>query len=381
MVSIEGKVFDFASFGERSEADVVVLVEIGGVKLLNLTVGVELLEPCCLLWVNHGVLLEHDKHGGVQAGESLLSQSGSVAVGGLLVVHGWEEDAVPLISGEVVHVSEVACWTNPVLGEAVVNELLGNSVDDAAEDTADAVGDGVDSHMWTTDGQHISDFSLHVALLDDVSGQESALRETDDVEFALEVGVGSDLFARILGDGLEVTHDFTRSSALDAMNWSTCSLCESLIDLLHSCVSAGISETVEHGSRDSCVTNLPGFWVLLEIGISEWRASFLRVLVAGHKHIETQKLKNHFTEIESRVIGDGLITVSKVDDTPAFVWFLYWYRFVGWRGLLEVWFRWIWSIHWFLWCFLIEYSIFSFDVVASVDTGFILRKCDCSNKK
>lgn len=209
MVTVEGKIFDLAGLGERSEADVIVLVEIGGVQLLDFAVGVELLEPGCLLGVNHGILLEHDKHRRVEARESLLSQGCGVAILGLLVVESWEEDAVPLILGEVVDVSEIARWSDSLLGLAEVHKLFDGGVDQSAENATNAVRDGIDTHVWTTDCEHVSNFAFHVTFLDDVSRQKSTLRKTNDVELSLEIRVGGDLFARLLGDSCEIAQNFS----------------------------------------------------------------------------------------------------------------------------------------------------------------------------
>jgi hypothetical protein len=54
--------------------------------------------------------------------------------------------------------------------------------------------------MWTTNGEHISDFTWHVTFFNDVSGQETTLRESDNVEFPLEIWVGSYLLTSFLSN-------------------------------------------------------------------------------------------------------------------------------------------------------------------------------------
>jgi hypothetical protein len=104
--------------------------------------------------------------------------------------------------------------------------------------------------MWSTGGEHVSDFTWHVTLLSDVSGEKAALRKSHDVELSLEVLVSGDLLAGFLSDGLEVVEDLTDKweANFDAVNWGTSCSSNLLIKLKISWVDASISESMEHSS-------------------------------------------------------------------------------------------------------------------------------------
>lgn len=114
-----------------------------------------------------------------------------------------------MVNLKVVNISEVTGWDYPVLGNAHVYELLGSPVDNVTEDTGKAVGNGINSHVWTSSCENVSNLSGHVTFLSNISGEKSSLRKTDDVEFTLEVLMFSDLLAALFSDVLDVVDNLT----------------------------------------------------------------------------------------------------------------------------------------------------------------------------
>jgi len=193
-------VVNFTGLGESLKADDIVVIEIGLVKGEYGVVLVQLLEPGGLSWVNHGVFLEFDEHCCVEVRESIFSDFGNVSAVDFLIVERGKEDAVSLVGGKVVDISEISSWRNHVLGNWDVYELFDHKVDNIAEDAFVAMWNCIYTHMWTTNGEHISDFTWHVTFFNDVSGQETTLRESDNVEFSLEIWVGSYLLTSFLSN-------------------------------------------------------------------------------------------------------------------------------------------------------------------------------------
>jgi len=195
MVSRKRNVLNLSRFSEVLKADEVLVVEIGAVQWKDLSVSVKLLEPGGLLRINYGVVLEHDKHGSVHALESIFSDVSEFSSRDLLVVHSWQEDAILLISLHIVDISEISSWCEPVLGKAEVDNSLGQEVRDITSESREAAWNGINSHVWSTGGKHVSNFTWHVTLLSDVSGKETALRKSHDVELSLEIFVSCNLLA------------------------------------------------------------------------------------------------------------------------------------------------------------------------------------------
>lgn len=125
----------------------------------------------------------------------------------MLIVESWQEDGLLDVLLHVVHISEVASWSDPVLGPGLVDELLGDGVDDVACEAIEAVWNGINAHVWTTESYDVSDSAWHVALFGDVSGEETALRETNNIEFTVECLVIFNLLARFLSNLLEIVDD------------------------------------------------------------------------------------------------------------------------------------------------------------------------------
>lgn len=288
MVTGKRNVLNLASFGKVLKTDIVLVVEIGGVQWEDISVSVKLLEPGGLLWIDHGVVLEHDKHGSVQTGESLFSDVSELSSRDLLVVHRWQEDAVLLISLHVVDISEISSWCEPVLGKAEVDNSLGQEVDDIASESREAAWNGINSHVWSTGSKHISNFTWHITLLSDVSGKKAALRKSNGVELSLEIFVGSNLLAGLLGDGLEVVEDLSDEwkANFDAVNWSFSCSSNLFIELKVSWVDASISESMEHSSWYTLIGVISGNFfsdngVIISVGGIKWRIMMFLVSRVG----------------------------------------------------------------------------------------------------
>mmetsp|Transcript_26192 Transcript_26192/g.39987 ORF Transcript_26192/g.39987 Transcript_26192/m.39987 type:complete len:437 (-) Transcript_26192:14-1324(-) len=254
MVSLNAHEVDLVGLHQALQTDVVVVVEGGGVQredLLGLVV--EGLEPRRLLGVDNSILVEHDQHSSVEVGESGLSHGRVGALGVVLVVQSGQEHGVLLVVLHVAHISEVAGGSQPVLDRLQVNQLSGGGVQDAAQNSVGAVGNGIDTHVGASDGEHVPDGTGHIALLDDVSSEEATLRETDHVELTLEIGVLGDLLARLISDSLEVIEVLSesRESNLNAVSRGVSSLAELLGETLHARVDASIAESVEDSGRDT----------------------------------------------------------------------------------------------------------------------------------
>jgi hypothetical protein len=152
VVSWKRVVVNFTGLGESLKADDIVVIEIGLVKGEYGVVLVQLLEPGGLSWVNHGVFLKFDKHCCVEVRESIFSDFCNVSAVDFLIVERGKEDAVSLVGGKVVDISEISSWRNHVLGNWDVYELFDHKVDNIAEDAFVAMWNCIYTHMWTTDG-------------------------------------------------------------------------------------------------------------------------------------------------------------------------------------------------------------------------------------
>jgi len=273
-------IVNFAGLSKSLEPDDVVVVEISLVEWENSVVLIQLLEPGGLSWVDHGVFLKFDEHSSVETRESLFSNFGNVAGVDFLVVERWEEDAVSLVGGEVVDVSEISSWGHQVLGDWEVYELFDHKVEGIADNAFVAMWDCIDSHVWTTDGEHISDFTWHVAFFNDVSGQETTLGKSNNVEFSLEIWVGSNLLASFLSNRLKVSENFSErwKASLNAVSWGTSTFTDDFVDISDSWIEAHITEAMEHGSWYSFSFEAFHFLAAMMTKLVEWsiHSLFLR---------------------------------------------------------------------------------------------------------
>ena len=201
----------------------------------------------------------------------------------MLVVQGWEESRSGNIFVVSLHVSEVSSWSKPVLGKAGVNDLLGHPVDNIAKNTGKAAWDGINTHVWSSHSEDISDLTWHFTLLSHISSKESSLRKSHNIELTLEVWVSSNLLARFLSDGLKVVEDLSEgwNTDLNAVDLGVGSSSNHSIDLNISWVNASISKSMEHSSWDSVSIwvsdKLSGLLILDKI--VEWGLMSLAVLV------------------------------------------------------------------------------------------------------
>jgi len=189
VVSVDRDELDLAGFVEGLESDPVLVVEVGLLELEEVSFGVHLLEPLTLVWVDHGVLGEGNEHEAIEGGESLLVE---VALLSLFVVDVWQEAAVLQVGVEVLWVSVVSSWSNHVLDQFKVGSVLSTVVNPLAEDSRLAVWDGLNTHVWSSDREQLLWNGGGVALLNNISGNESSLRKTTNIEVSLEVWVGLD---------------------------------------------------------------------------------------------------------------------------------------------------------------------------------------------
>jgi hypothetical protein len=110
--------------------------------------------------------------------------------------------------------------------------------------------DGINTHVWATESNNISNLSWHVTFLSNVSGEETTLRKTNDVEFTSEGLIIFDFLARLLSNFLEIIDDRSNHwhSNLDALNLGTSSMSEHEVELDVTWLHAEVAESVEHGS-------------------------------------------------------------------------------------------------------------------------------------
>jgi len=246
MLAWEGQELNLASFVKSLQSDVVVLIEIGILNLCHGSISLHLPEPLSLLGVDNGVSIEHDKHGSIEGSEPLVDGGSHVS----LVVSQRQEYAVSQIFLEVSGISEVTSRAEEVLHNIEVDHIVSNEVNDVAHETSiSAVGDGSHSSMRTSECDKVPDWDLSGTLLNNISSNETSLRQTQDVEFALEILVSEDGGAGLLGLGLKVFKDggSRAGSDLDALRDCAGLVGDSVGEVLHASVSAGVSETVEDG--------------------------------------------------------------------------------------------------------------------------------------
>ena len=250
MVSVNRHELNLSSLVKSLDTNVIILIESGGVQWENsLSILSEGLEPGALLWIDHRVLLEHHKHCLVDVREGGLSQVGEFTLSDLLIVKSWEESGALHVLVVSLDVSEVSSGSKPVLGKAGVNDLLCDKVDNVASNTGKTSWDGIDTHMWSSHSEDISNLTWHLALFSDISSEKSTLRKSHNIELSLEIWVSSNLLAGFLSNGLEVVKDLSEgwNSDLDAVNLGIGSSSNHSINLDISWVDASISESMEHG--------------------------------------------------------------------------------------------------------------------------------------
>jgi hypothetical protein len=206
MVSIDRYLLDFLGFVHCFEPEGVVDVDWLLFHGDHVALGVKGTEDCGFLWVDHGVVEEFDHHYAVKGGESLLVQGGLWVV--FLVVEEWQEDGVGQVALHMGWVSEVASWSNVFLGELEVNSVLDQVVNDVAEDAREAMRSGFDTHAWRTDGEKVVGCLGGITELSNVSGKETSLGKTDNVEFGVgEMWIGLNFGASFMGLILKVFED------------------------------------------------------------------------------------------------------------------------------------------------------------------------------
>jgi hypothetical protein len=131
----------------------------------------------------------------VDGGKGIFSKLGELTFGNVLVVQSWQESGALNVGVIVLDVSEISSWSKPILSETGVNDLFSEEVGNVAHDSSETSWDCFDSHVWSTNGEDISDLTWHLTFLSDVSGQKTTLRQTNNVEFSLEIWMSSDFLA------------------------------------------------------------------------------------------------------------------------------------------------------------------------------------------
>lgn len=91
-----------------------------------------------------------------------------------------------------------------VLSEAHVHERTYYRVDSVAKSTTSAVRNRSDTHVRSTNAQPVTHIALHLAMGDNTARNQCSLREADDVELSLEMGVFVNFLAPFICLVLEV---------------------------------------------------------------------------------------------------------------------------------------------------------------------------------
>merc|ERR1712051_542260 len=143
-------------------------------------------------------------------------------------------------------VTEVSGGSDPVLDETGIDEVAGNSVNDLAEGSREAVWDVSDAHVRTTDRGPVANLTLNRAALDDVTSEKGTLRKSHHVDL-ISIGesfVGLKLCACLLGLVHEVVgHGGDGAVAnFEALGIVVGVLGNLLGEAVHAGVEAGIAE-------------------------------------------------------------------------------------------------------------------------------------------
>jgi len=203
MLSWEFQVLNLTSLVKGLQSNEIIVVQVSLVGRQDRAILLEFIEPSSLLGEDHSVLREHNEHSTIQGSEFSDDVLGEV----LLVVSIRKEDAVVKVGLEIIGVSEVASWANVVLDYVEVNKVVCNVVNDVAENATLTVRDLSDSSVWASKGCKVSYFTLHWALLNNISGKKSSLRESKDIEFPLELRIIEHALAGSFSLALKVHED------------------------------------------------------------------------------------------------------------------------------------------------------------------------------
>ena len=198
MITFNGDELNLLGLVESFHSDVVVFVEVAIFKWEDVLTGrVGYLEPFRLLWMDHGILREHNEHKAVQVSE--LALSASVGIG--FVVEGRKEDALAQVGADVLWVTVVASWADVILNILLVHHGAGKAVDELADWALGTVWQGGDTHVRSTDGQEVASFWCTFTLFDDVSSNQCTLRKAYDIDLIgiLEFIDGKEGFASLFG--------------------------------------------------------------------------------------------------------------------------------------------------------------------------------------
>lgn len=100
-----------------------------------------------------------------------------------LVVQPGEECAVFRVLFEILVVFEIASWAYMVLHKWEVNRLISEAIYEVAHNSTWAVRQSSNTLLGSSNRHIVAHFSLHFALLNDISSNESTLWETHYAEF------------------------------------------------------------------------------------------------------------------------------------------------------------------------------------------------------
>ena len=151
-------------------------------------------------------------------------------------------------------VTEVSSGSDHVLDEGSIDQVAGNSVNNLAEGSGEAVGDIGDTHVGTTDRGPVANLTLNITALYDVTSKKGTLRKSHYIEL---IGICKGFvslkllacFPSLVGE--IVSHRGDGAVA----NLNTLCIIVGIFgnlfsETVHAGVYASITETMENGGRN-----------------------------------------------------------------------------------------------------------------------------------
>mmetsp|Transcript_5472 Transcript_5472/g.6015 ORF Transcript_5472/g.6015 Transcript_5472/m.6015 type:complete len:304 (+) Transcript_5472:1289-2200(+) len=253
MISLDGPSEHFLCLIQFLQSDPIFLIKIGVFHIDNLAIDILARgipsEPFRFFRNNHSVFTKLNQQRLIE-GSQLCGSSGILL--GLLVVKIGQENVLLQISLILAGSFEVGSGTEMFLHQTGVDKLISHPVDYLAESTTGASRNGGNTLMRSTKCDHFGHSTLKFALLDDITSDKTSMRETNDVEFALQIFIclngGAGFFDLCVEIGGEGGNEFSITEAYG--------VCTGLVtnmfgELLHTGVETGVTHTMEHGGGKS----------------------------------------------------------------------------------------------------------------------------------